>query len=955
MASKLEFGRLTAVLSAFSVGSALFAATAHDSTNLWNVADGNAAVAANYDPATAPGANTQVRIANGGLMRIDSDLSWGALWCGYGTNGEVRQTAGTLTLNNSGAASGDGTLWLGYNSANNGWYTLSGGVLDVVAGNPQIGRQGCGRLVLSGGEFKTGAAYPSVGRNGTGVGFVDVFGTGRLMASNARQLSVGEDGKGLLRVRDGGEVDVSKLVLGANGTGYGALNVSSGGVVRAKEIVGGSGAARWVVAAGGTIQVKADGAAVDGFFSNVDVQVAPGGLRLDTNGKDVSLASSLVRGCSLRADDLAHRWSFSGDLADSVGGQDIVLQGSNKGQIVVAEGQLRLPGAAHQTAYAELGAGIVPTGCSGATVEFWTTQVNPRTWARIFTCQGSDWKSSFMSWVGGSTGADPAGDYVSAAGVTVGGKMAPWTPWTEFHVVVRLVKTATGGTVEFQKRDPVSGSMLKSYTFTIAQDGWEPAKLTSNFFNIGWSTDGGNDDASALYNEIRVWKRALTDDELGASARLGPDADFSAAPKFVKTGAGALTLQSANAYDGDTIVEAGSLASAPLEQPIHRWTFNGTYADSFGTATATPYGDQKSGIELGETTVKLPGADPHKAHVRLGSGLWSGCASGFTFEFWVQPNASLKWSRIFTCDSGSYTCPKQPRLFMTLVGGSGTDPNRDYVGINGGNADGPQPGDKMAPWTVGTWYHVAVVGRKQSSGIWNLTFFKYDVASGELKNQYACDAAEGWEPAQFKSDSFNLGWSPNGGDMDAAATFDEVRIWNRALTADELALSTALGPDALPSLGKTAAATGSLPTTTDLKVEAGASFVLADANQTVKTVSGAGTIVGPGTLTVTEAFRPGALSLAAGTKLVGTCAFGTGDLLTFVPGPAFDVSGIKIRVLNPEVIGVDSPVKIMSVAGATLTGTFDIGDSSMENLKLKVTDAGDVVVRRKGGLVLIFK
>ena len=96
--NKLSNKKMVLLLVAMS-GTAL-AWTPHDSTNDWNVASGNASVAANFDPATAPGADTLVRISNGGEMTINSDLSWGALWIGGTGDGTVRHESGTLTVNN---------------------------------------------------------------------------------------------------------------------------------------------------------------------------------------------------------------------------------------------------------------------------------------------------------------------------------------------------------------------------------------------------------------------------------------------------------------------------------------------------------------------------------------------------------------------------------------------------------------------------------------------------------------------------------------------------------------------------------------------------------------------------------------------------------------------------------------------------------------------------------------
>ena len=67
-----------------------------------------------------------------------------------------------------------------------------------------------------------------------------------------------------------------------------------------------------------------------------------------------------------------------------------------------------------------------------------------------------------------------------------------------------------------------------------------------------------SDLASASYDEFRIWKRALTDEEIAENEVLGPDA----LPRtvFEKRGSGRLTLTGANTYAADTRVTGGTLA-----------------------------------------------------------------------------------------------------------------------------------------------------------------------------------------------------------------------------------------------------------------------------------------------------------------------------------------------------------------------------------------------------------
>lgn len=953
-----------AVFSSMAV-SVLYSVSAavvpHDTTNMWNVADGNASVAANYAENALPGANAQVRIANGGTMRIDADFSWGALWAGYGSFGTVYQTAGTLTLSNPGSVTGDGTLWLGHSAGNLGRYFLSGGTIDVTSGNPQVGAYGLGLLDVSGGAFAT-KGYPSIGRNSGASGHVNVHGTGQLNLGFANQVSVGESGTGTLTVSNGGSVDAAKLVIGANASGVGLVNVASGGFVKATTVTGGTGTGR-VNGIGGKMSPKASGGVVNGYLSGTSVTLGTGGLDFDTDGKSVTLASPLQGGSRLKAANLVHRWSFNGDYSDSVGGQDAVAFGSAAAGISFAGNrELVLPGAAHDTAYVKLGAGILPTDSDAFTVEIWTTPLSVRSWSRIFTCNGSNRASeAFMTFVGGS-GTDVTKDFSCAKGGGSGGnasdQLAPWTHGQEFVAVLRATKRSDGWYVEVLKRSADTGALMKRYAWLLPLT-WNAADLASDRFNLGWSTDGGNDDANAKFNEVRVWKVALTDDELTESATRGPDADFTGTADFTKSGAGALTLAAGNTYEGSTTVSEGTLAAGAFVLPVHRWSFNGDYSDSIGGKTASTAGADKDSIILRDGCVVLPGADHTKAYLSLGNSPWPQASDGFTLEFWIRHDAIRTWSRIFTTANDSYdssVSAKRPVLFMTLVGGNGTNVNGDIIGIHGGESS-VQPSGYMAPWTVGTFFHVSVTGHRNGETGWNLTFAKRDAESGAVLKTHTVAAPTGWSPALFANAWFNVGYSTDGGNDDAAMTVDEIRFWDRALSDADLNASVTFGPDALPHMA-VSEGTGTLPSTTALTVDDGATFALAGAAQTVASLGGAGTVEGPGTLTVTGTIQPaGTVAVVSDAKLVGSWTVGgeNAGSIAFGKGGTYDVSGLKLKVSEPEHIEIGRPLSIADAAGATLTGAFDTSDPSMTGLKLKVKSDGGIVVSRASGMVLLFR
>jgi hypothetical protein len=72
-----------------------------------------------------------------------------------------------------------------------------------------------------------------------------------------------------------------------------------------------------------------------------------------------------------------------------------------------------------------------------------------------------------------------------------------------------------------------TGTVVKTSNFTPTglDEGWSLDKVATGDFFLGhsaiWTSDN---DANAIYDEVRVWRGALSDDALTLSAQKGPDA-----------------------------------------------------------------------------------------------------------------------------------------------------------------------------------------------------------------------------------------------------------------------------------------------------------------------------------------------------------------------------------------------------------------------------------------------
>lgn len=234
--------------------------------------------------------------------------------------------------------------------------------------------------------------------------------------------------------------------------------------------------------------------------------------------------------------------------------------------------------------------------------------------------------------------------------------------------------------------------------------------------------------------------------------------------------------------------------SPSASQLAHRWSFNGSLADSSGGVTATiidPDGNPSvggSGV-LSATNILLGGGPRGTSScVRLGNGgLIGGRRTPVTIELWATPVSIQNWARIF--DFGNST---SEYLFMSWT--RGTTLSQDQVRWADGVSE--MSNDTVAPYTLGVpWHMVMTLEPRAGVGATTRVHWYASPASG-----LSLGAPKGtfdthntlWQLV----DSFNdLGRSQFTADNTANARYDEVRIWNGALTSFEREAYHAAGPE----------------------------------------------------------------------------------------------------------------------------------------------------------------
>ena len=507
-------------------------------------------------------------------MRIGANVS--------GASGTVVQDGGIVTLKDVRAGNVAGAT---------GTYTLNAGTNRTTTGWIQIGPAGTGKFVQNGGELQIGSDK-------------------RLWLADT------ETGDGTY-VMNGGLCTVGALVgVGSKGKGFLMMN---GGTLATPQIQSGSSASGKgrVILNGGTLKATAEGTILhDGNANSTNDWTIGRDFTIDTDGKNVSSGITSIKatsGSSLTKDGdgtltlaklpgadsvmvargtlalsadadntpsvaLAHRWSFNGNGHDSSGGAPAELVGSavytNDNTAVY------FPGGDQGTSYVNLGKGILVG--DNVTLEFWAKRVSVKKWGRVFECGTDQNNYTLVSWVRSENGGQ------SKLGVRYGSSEKPdldqmaFTDGEMVHLAVRYAKNADGSTTITWVRRSVdgTGAVVKTSDFTPTglDEGWSLDKVALGDFFLGHTSIWpGDNDANALYDEVRVWHGALSDDALTLSAQKGPDATAEDIAAIVAKNDEAATVgRSVEIASGATL----DLGGHSLTQPVVKGS--GTIATGAG-------------------------------------------------------------------------------------------------------------------------------------------------------------------------------------------------------------------------------------------------------------------------------------------------------------------------------------------------------------------------------------
>jgi fibronectin-binding autotransporter adhesin len=223
---------------------------------------------------------------------------------------------------------------------------------------------------------------------------------------------------------------------------------------------------------------------------------------------------------------LAHRWSFNGNLTDSVGGQNATVVDVGANNTTLSASEITLAGGAQASSdYVDLGDQVLPNGTTPVTIELWAKQISVQNWSRIFDFGAATGENLMMSWTRGTALTQDRVEWVDTAGITTSNDTCqPYTLGVEFHIALVIEPGAgAGGTTRVTwYRAASTNSVLGAARGTFDTPNTLAIMNDTNCW-LGRSQWPDNT-ANASYNEVRTWNRALSATELQTLHAAGADA-----------------------------------------------------------------------------------------------------------------------------------------------------------------------------------------------------------------------------------------------------------------------------------------------------------------------------------------------------------------------------------------------------------------------------------------------
>ena len=512
---------------------------------------------------------------------------------------------------------------------------------------------------------------------------------------------------------------------------------------------------------------------------------------------------------------LTHRYSFTSDASDSIGGAN----GTLAGNAVITNGAVALDGSSS----VQLPVGLLDTNYDAVTIEAWThVNVTPDGAATHLFGFGNLTPAGFIrlrvhsagnnsiQGINGGTGEQTATQPGPVAGsVHIASVYYPLAGYLQFFVNGQLANSNTISALLNQVRgtndlvnaigqyiDGTGGMNGTIDEFRIYNGALSMTQVRTSFaggpnttnFNAGTITSVAFGVYSSFINGTieRPWVRASSATVSNIDLTGVSDVSFSSGNtnvvvvlpdgrlQAVGTGLAAVTA----IYQG---VGQGVVLSVIPQQTMltHRYSFTNDASDSVGTANGTLHGDAT--IANGALVLPNDPAIGRGSYLDLPGDLIDGYPA-VTIEAWVNLNASGAWTRLF--DFGNYNAGGGGQSYIFLTPHSGGALVR--LAINDGN------GEQIVDNNIATL---------DSTGVRHVVSV-FDPTTLQIGAIYLdgvlASSAQFTKPLTAVIDTHDfVGRSMYTGDSFLFGSVDEFRIYYGALSASQIATNFSAGPNVL--------------------------------------------------------------------------------------------------------------------------------------------------------------